>query len=257
MPDPAKEPVFSLSEETWHLIQARRRKADWRRQRAIARLVKPDADKLAAINTRHALERLAAYAIPALEEILYPSHLASFLQSLDAERRFLLDEITPIMSEHIRSVFGSGPAANLAFRCKLLIDAYFNRWESEAHLRVAELLRHSQVQIAGIMRLGISRLTLDTESETGQCPAIEETGVDNAPDSARGKINTAQAERAKTRQAFVDPKLERRDWSIYKWAEKSDVDPKTASDYLNGKKATSEKKRSRLAESLGESSIPE
>jgi hypothetical protein len=256
MADPAEESAYSLSEETWHKIQARRRKADWRRQRSIARLVKPDADKLAAINTRHALERLAAYAIPALEEILYPSHLASFLQSLDAERRFLLDEITPIMSEHIRSVFGSKPAANLAFRCKLLIDAYFNRWESEAHLRVAELLRHSQVQIAGIMRLGISRLTLDTESETGECPASKDAGVDNVPDSTKREINHAEAERAKARRCVIEPILQERRLSISKWAEKSNIDYKTVRDYLNGKNTTRKEIRSKLAESLGKSSIP-
>jgi hypothetical protein len=90
-----------------------------------------------------------------------------------------------------------------------------------------------------------------------ECPASKDAGVANVPDSARGKITSTQTERAKTRQAFVYPKLKQLKLSVYKWAKKSNVAHKTVKNYLNGKNTTSDETRSELAKSLDELSIPE
>ncbi|MFL5662387.1 MAG: hypothetical protein ACJ8BW_13715 [Ktedonobacteraceae bacterium] len=88
-------------------------------------------------------------------------------------------------------------------------------------------------------------------------PGIDDAVVGNVSDSARGKITSTQTERAKTRQAFVYPKLKQLKLSVYKWAKKSNVAHKTVKNYLNGKNTTSEETRSQLAKSLDELSIPE
>jgi hypothetical protein len=55
---------------------------------------------------------------------------------------------------------------------------------------------------------------------------------------------------ASRRQAFIQPLLEERGWSLYDWAKEAKVSHHTASDYFNNKRRTQPYNRKGLAEAL-------
>jgi len=97
--------------------------------------------------------------------------------------------------------------------------------------------------------LGSTDVSADLYSATEpdlSCYAAEQDECDESLDSAVEESTVADR-----RAAFVRPILDKKGWSILRWATESDVDFHTANDYLKGTTRPYPSTRKQLAEGLG------
>jgi hypothetical protein len=135
--NPPQKPDSFLTERTRHLIESRRSEADSWMQRALANPANPTAAEFIDTRTRYALELLAAYAIPALEDIGRPRDLNDFLRDLEMEKGYLLGMLMPAIAEDLLRLYPLESADDFERRFGLLIDSDFDGWQSEGHRKVA------------------------------------------------------------------------------------------------------------------------
>jgi hypothetical protein len=74
---------------------------------------------------------LAAYAIPALEDIGRPRDLNDFLRDLEMEKGYLLGMLMPAIAEDLLRLYPLESADDFERRFGLLIDSDFDGWQSE------------------------------------------------------------------------------------------------------------------------------
>jgi hypothetical protein len=177
-----------------------------------------------------------------------------FIKDCDAETRRLFQATAELAGEFLAP--GSGDA--LTVWLDALRQNRVNFSLTSEGTEVAEDGTECRTIFGTILRLreASAAFCAQQEARSFQSAAIELSAAPVSPHPTPGPPSgeiggDAKAVRSKQRRAFVEPLLDKKDWSTEEWAIESHVDFHTANDYLKGITKTTRTKRKNLADSLG------